>query len=292
MISAVIPTLGERERLAGCLPSVRASLAASGEAWEVVVVNDGGGEAGPLPEGVRLVTLTEGRGYGPAVNAGARVAAGRWLLVLNDDVRLEPQTVRRLLEAFPDEDVFACVPRILSPLASCGDESGRRAVARAGLLEIEEAAPGGDGPTLFPVGCCFLCRRAAFLELGGFDDVFAPFLWEDVDLGYRAWRRGLATLRVAEAVCHHAGSATIGSRPMAERERLWHRNWALFHLRNLRDPQRRAAAFGAWAAYVLFDERGAVRDGLAEALARFVTVGPRPAGGLGDHEILARVAGQ
>ena len=41
MISAVIPTFRGRARLERNLPSVMGALAASGESWEVVVVDDG-----------------------------------------------------------------------------------------------------------------------------------------------------------------------------------------------------------------------------------------------------------
>jgi hypothetical protein len=77
---------------------------------------------------------------------------------------------------------------------------------------------------------------------------------------------------------------------MVERQRAWYRNWALFHLRNLQHPRLRAASLGAWAAHALFDERDAVADGLTEALSRFARVGRRPAEGLSDEEILARVS--
>ena len=56
MISAVVPTLGAAGRLARLLPSVRASLAASGQASEVVVVDDGATLA-PVPEGARVLPL-------------------------------------------------------------------------------------------------------------------------------------------------------------------------------------------------------------------------------------------
>jgi GT2 family glycosyltransferase len=289
VISAIVPTRGGADRLARNLPTVRDSLAHSGEAWEVVVVADGGGECGPLGEGVRVVSLRESGGYGPAVNAGVAAAQGELLLILNDDVRLEQTTAQCLREALPSAGAFAVVPGIRSALAACGDEAGKSGAWRAGLIEIAERAAHGRQPTLFPVGCCFLCRRQDFLALGGYDDVFAPFLWEDVDLGYRAWRLGLATLHVPEAVCHHEGSATIGARPMEERQRIWYRNWALFHLRNVQKREQRAANLGAWAAYALFDDRSAVRAGLAEALARFASVGRRAVEGLPDDEILARV---
>jgi len=287
LISAVIPTVAGGERLSGYLDSITASLrAAAGVAWEVLVVSDGGGALPAMGERIRVVVLEDNRGYGPAVNAGARQASGDRLLVLNDDVRLEPSAVRLLSEALAP-GVFAVAPAILSPLARCGDEGGKAAVWRGGLIEIEEAPSTRVHPTFYPVGCCFLCRTATFLELGGYDEVLAPFFWEDVDLGFRARRRGLVTLHVPAAVCHHDGSATIGGRPLRDRQVTWHRNWALFQLRNLRERRLRAANAGALAAQALFGGPE-VTDGLAAALRLYAVAGPRHEDGLSDGEILFR----
>jgi GT2 family glycosyltransferase len=287
VISALVPTRGGDLRLERNLPSVRRSLAQSGDDWELLVADDGG-ELRGTPHDAKLVRLEPAGGYGPAVNAAAAAAKGDLLLVLNDDVRLEDDTVRVLQAALPEAGVFAVAPRIVSPLARCGDEGGKTAAFAAGLLEIGEAPAEKAHATFYPVGCCYLCPRRTFLELGGYDDVYAPYFWEDVDLGYRAWRRGLASLHVPRAVCHHEGSATIGARSMRERRKAWHRNWALFHLRNLQDVRLRAESFGAWAAYALFDEDPDVAAGIAEALERFARVGRRPADGLSDAEIVAR----
>jgi GT2 family glycosyltransferase len=288
VITAVVPTRSAVDRLRRYLPSVQASLRASGDTWEVIVVDDGAALRS-IPEGVRLVSVPEPRGYGPAVNQGAAAAAGDLLLVLNDDVRLEEPTVRVLREALlARADAFAVAPAIRSPLARCGDEGGKSAVVRAGLIEIEEAPSAQAHVTFYPVGCCYLCPRQTFQDLGGYDDVYAPFFWEDVDLGYRAWRRGLSSWHVPAAVCHHEGSATIGQRPMAERLAAWHRSAALFHLRNVQDRKLRAANFGAWAAHALLDGRPAMAEGLAQALRRFAAAGRREAGGFSDAEILAR----
>ena len=288
MISAVVPTCGGRSRLERNLGSVAASLEAAGEAWEIVVVDDGGA-LGDLPGPARVVALAENRGYGPAVNAGAAAACGEYLLVLNDDVRLEPGTVAALRAPFPDPTLFACVPSIRSPLAACGDEGGKTGRFEAGLLEIREVAADRAHPTLYPVGCCFLCPRAAFLDLEGYDDAFAPFFWEDVDLGWRAWARGLRTLHVPEAVCDHEGSATLKERrTLDERERISFRNRVLFHLKNLRDPERRAASLGAWAAFALFETRAERLEGLAEAFARDAADPRRRGRGPSDGAILER----
>jgi GT2 family glycosyltransferase len=284
VISAIIPTRGGDARLARNLPSVRASLEAYGTAFEVVVVDDGA-ELGDVPAGARLVSRPRAGGYGPAVNAGVEAASGEFLLVLNDDVRLEEATVKTLAP----RGIFATVPAILSPLARCGDEGGKAARLTAGLVEIEESPSAQPRRTFYPVGCCYLCRRRTFLDLGGYDDVYAPFFWEDVDLGYRAWKQGLASIHVPTAICHHEGSATIGERPMTERETVWQRNWALFHLRNLQDPGLRSASLGAWAAYALFDDRTARTRGLAEALERFGRVGRRREKGRRDRAVLSQL---
>lgn len=289
MISAVVPTCRGRVRLERNLGSVAASLEAAGEAWEIVVVDDGGA-TGDIPPPARVVSLPENRGYGPAVNAGAAAARGEYLLILNDDVRLEPGTVTALRARFPDRTLFAAVPTIRSPLAACGDEGGKTARIEAGLLEIREVTADHAHPTLYPVGCCFLCPREAFLELEGYDDAFAPFFWEDVDLGYRAWARGWRTLHVPEAACDHEGSATLKERrTLEERERISFRNRVLFHLRNLRDPDLRAASLGAWTAFALFETRVERLEGLALAFAQDAARPRRRGRGPSDAAILQRL---
>ena len=291
MISAIVPTLGGRARLERNLGSVAASLEASGRPWEIVVVDDGGG-LGPFAHaGTRVVALAENRGYGPAVNAGAAAARGEYLLILNDDVRLETGTVAALLAAFQGGALFAAVPKIRSPLAACGDEGGKSGRFEGGLLEIGEVPSSAAHPSLYPVGCCYLCPRAAFLDLGGYDDAFAPFFWEDVDLGYRAWARGLATVHVPAAACDHEGSATLRERrTLEERERVSFRNRVLFHLKNLRDPERRAASLGAWTAFALFETRPERLEGRAEAFARDAAAPQRRGRGPSDAALLERVA--
>jgi GT2 family glycosyltransferase len=293
VISAIVPTLKGQARLERNLGSVVTALEAAGQLWEVLIVDDGGGGISWPDPGVRVLAMPENRGYGPAVNAGAAVAAGEYLLVLNDDVRLEAPSIERLLRPFPDPALFAVVPAIRSPLAACGDEGGKAAVWEAGLVEIREVASERTHPTFYAVGCCFLCPRVVWERLGGFDPVFAPFLWEDVDLSYRARRRGLEILHVPEAVCHHEGSATLREqRTLAERERIGFRNRVLFHLRNLRDPALRAEAFGALCAYALFEPRPERLQGLRDALAPERLAEPSLDLGLDDRAILAKGRGR
>jgi GT2 family glycosyltransferase len=290
VISAIVPTLRGQARLERNLGSVAQSLETTGEPWEIVVVDDGGGGITWSGPGIRVVQLTQNRGYGPAVNAGVAASTGEYLLVLNDDVRLEPETVARLRSLFPDPSLFAVVPAIRSPLAACGDEGGKAGVWDAGLIEIREAPSARTHPTFYAVGCCFLCPRDHWNVLGGYAEAFAPFLWEDVDLCYRAWRRGLRTLHVPEVACHHEGSATLrAERTLDERERIGFRNRVLFHLRNLRDRDLRAEAMGALAAYALLEPHPQRLKGLADALDPARLLGASRQGGRDDRAILEEV---
>jgi GT2 family glycosyltransferase len=289
MISVVIPTYGGSERLDRNLPSVVRALHGGDRDWEILVVEDGGEPLPPQPQGVRVLRLPRNRGYGPAVNAGATQARGELLLVLNDDVRLHEDALV-ILERHLESDVMATVPAIRSPLAACGDEGGKRGRVQAGLIEIMEAPSKSIQPTLYPVGCCFLCRRDIFQSFGGYDERYAPFFWEDVDLGYRAWRSGLRSLHVPAAVCWHEGSATLAQEyEMAERARMFDRNRILFHLLNTQAPLRQSC-LGALLARALFEDAASSRTALSEALDVFSAAPRTPQPGSSDATILQRAS--
>ena len=58
-------------------------------------------------------------------------------------------------------------------------------------------------------GSCAFDRRK-FLELGGFDELLAPFYMEDTDLGYAAWKRGWQVLYQPRSIVYHEHRGTIG----------------------------------------------------------------------------------
>jgi GT2 family glycosyltransferase len=74
-----------------------------------------------------------------------------------------------------------------------------------------------------------LVRRSMYCELGGFDETF--FMeWEDLDLCWRAWLRGWATVYVPEAKVRHRVGAVTGRAERPKRSTSSHHNlvrWAL-----------------------------------------------------------------
>jgi GT2 family glycosyltransferase len=174
---------------------------------------------------VRVTSLQESVGFGAACNLGFETARNDLVLLLNSDMEVTPGSVGLLLGHFSDPQVFAAGPRYVS--------SG------------EDTEPQDDGPALVrpqfgsPAGGGIF-RRAAFLELSGFDPLYYPFYWEDIDLGWNAWRAGHRI--IYDARCHflHLESVTIKrlySPGFVRRIRA--RNRCLFGWKNLISPPLR-----------------------------------------------------
>jgi GT2 family glycosyltransferase len=71
------------------------------------------------------------------------------------------------------------------------------------------AGPPTPQPIALAPGTACLFRREVLERLGGFDESFGSYL-EDVDLGLRCLREGLAGVYVPGAMAWHRGSATWG----------------------------------------------------------------------------------
>ncbi len=77
-------------------------------------------------------------------------------------------------------------------------------------------------------------RRSMFVELGGFDPLFRPGYYEDLDLSYRAWARGWKVIYEPASRVYHRISASMRARHgQIEQDRLFYRNHLLFTAKNV-----------------------------------------------------------
>lgn len=166
---------------------------------------------------VQLIENGENLGFAGAGNQGARLARGRWYVLLNPDAFAQPDWLEELVGAakrypnllsFTSRQLMDEDPGLLDGL---GDVmSGYGIPYRGGYLSRD---PGDtpEGEVFSPCGAAMMIDRALFLELGGFDEFFFCYS-EDVDLGYRLQLSGEPTLLVPSAVIRHVGSASSGGR--------------------------------------------------------------------------------
>ncbi|HUI54469.1 MAG TPA: glycosyltransferase [Bryobacteraceae bacterium] len=260
--SVVIPNWNGKDLLAKYLPSIITALSAN-PANEIVVVDNGSSDGSAdlvrssFPQ-VKLVALPGNLGFGGGSNAGFRAAANDIVVLLNSDMRVAPDFLAPLLEGFTDPAVFSVSCQIFfSDPAKLREETGlTQGWWRDGAVHvrhridpaIEDLYPcfyGGGG------SCAF--DRRKFLELGGFDELFAPFYMEDTDIGYLAWKRGWKVLYQPRSVVYHEHRGTIGKRFREDQiQAVLKKNFLLFCWKNIHEWQRLVAHFFfAWTGAVL-----------------------------------------
>ncbi|MCF8540201.1 MAG: glycosyltransferase family 2 protein [Aurantimicrobium sp.] len=177
--------------------------------------------------GAQVVRLDRNAGYGAAANAGvaALPAACTAVLISNPDVTLTTETVSRLRDALLADPAIGIVgPRILNADGSAYPSARAIPSIRTGTghalfsrvwprnpwtRRYHSDAFRGDVNTDagWLSGACLMLRRSTFEALGGFDEHYFMY-FEDVDLGYRAGRRGLRNVYVPGAVVTHIGGET------------------------------------------------------------------------------------
>ncbi|HUI53940.1 MAG TPA: glycosyltransferase [Bryobacteraceae bacterium] len=260
--SIVIPNWNGKDLLAKYLPSVVTALAAN-PANEIVVVDNGSTDGSAdfvrssFPQ-VKLVALPTNLGFGGGSNAGFRAAGNDIVVLLNSDMRVAPDFLAPLIEGFTDPAVFSVSCQIFfSDPAKLREETGlTQGWWRDGAIHVRhrsDAAIDDLYPCFYGGGGSCAFDRRKFLELGGFDELFAPFYMEDTDLGYLAWKRGWKVLYQPRSVVYHEHRGTIGKRFREDQiQAVLKKNFLLFCWKNIHEwPRLLAHFFFAWTGAVL-----------------------------------------
>lgn len=218
VVSIVIPALDKLAYTLCCLSALsRHALAAS---FEVIVVDDGSTDGSPelLPRVPNLVYVRNDAtlGFVRSINRGARAARGRFLMLLNNDTQVQPGWLDELVAAFGDPAVGIAGSKLIYPSGHL-QEAG--AVLRAdGSVELVGLNDDPARPEYnvrrevdHCSGASLMIRRQLFLELGGFDEAYAPAYFEDCDLSLRVRSRGLKVVYVPGSLVVHHLSVTTAS---------------------------------------------------------------------------------
>ena len=112
-VSVVVPAYCESEQIDECLDRLGGWLDRAGLAWEIIVVDDGSGDATASivrrrtigDDRIRLVAYRPNRGKGFAVRTGLRSARGRRVLFTDADLSTPPEEIATALELLDRFDV-------------------------------------------------------------------------------------------------------------------------------------------------------------------------------------------
>jgi GT2 family glycosyltransferase len=215
-ITGVVPTWNRSDLLEPLLES----LARQSRPPEQLLVVDNGSEDDPARVaqafGASVVRLERNAGFARAVNVGIQRAEGDWILVVNNDVELDPRWLERVLAAAEGTRAWFGIGKIYQygsreTLDGTFDVISRGGCAwRCGYGQPDSPGWAPLGHAWFAPLTAALFRREIFGRVGLLDERFESHL-EDVDFGIRCQLAGLRGCFVPEAAAWHRGSATLGA---------------------------------------------------------------------------------
>lgn len=179
---------------------------------ELIIINDNPKENLSLavkkiaPKAL-LINNPQNYGFAKSMNLGIKQAKGDYLLFLNSDVKLLDNHFLSGVNEFQNPKLFALTfAQVEKDGHITGANQGR---FYQGLFHHQERQSKTVSQNLWPEGGSSLVRKQYFNELGGFDEIYSPFYWEDVDLGYRAQKQGWLTLFYPLIKVEHHHQTTI-----------------------------------------------------------------------------------
>lgn len=243
-VSIVIPSWNSETQLKQNLPYVFA--AAERVKAEIIVVDDASSYdqstkyLKSLGKKIRFYENKTNCGFSYTVNKGVSLAKGDIAILLNTDVRPSPDCFVNCLQKFTDSSIFA--------VTFNSGEAWAGGRWEGGLLQHAKVEPTKDNaklvnPSLWASGGQAAFSRAKWLSLGGMDLLYKPFYWEDVDLGYRAWKRGWKIIWDPKSKCvHDHQKSVIASNFTSEFVKATaQRNQFLFVWKNIHDSHMLAS---------------------------------------------------
>ncbi len=236
LTSIVIVTHNQLEYTRQCLESIRRL---TDEPYELIVVAnasaDGSVDYLRAMPGVQLISNDTNRGFPAAANQGIAIAAGRQVLLLNNDTLATTGWLSRMLRALHSDATVGLV----GPCSNFVSGPQQVETAYDNLAGLDgfgwdwgKAHDGQVAQINRLVGFCLLIRREVIDSIGPLDERFGIGCFEDDDYCLRAIQAGYRAVIAADAFVHHYGGRTfVGSgvdfgRLMAENQRRFREKWA------------------------------------------------------------------
>jgi GT2 family glycosyltransferase len=221
-ISIVIPNYNGKELLGQILTPAIIAVTNTGLPFEIIIADDASTDDSlaflqrEFPAVICLRSDVNG-GFSVTANKGVRAAKYDWTLILNSDVKLTPDYFYHLLPYIEKPNLFGVMGRIVGWDDDQIQDGGKLLVLQGAKIKTSynyqplQHQPDIDYPTFYLSGANAFVNTSLFLQLGGFNELFAPFYIEDTELGLKAWRLGYECLYEHRAICRHRTSTTIAT---------------------------------------------------------------------------------
>ncbi|MFN4212742.1 MAG: glycosyltransferase family 2 protein, partial [Microgenomates group bacterium] len=231
-LSIIIISYNTKDITKNCLNSIFQSLKNSKLTYEVIVVDNASNDGSQTQisklksqnQNLNLKTIfnTRNIGFAKANNQGVKIARGKYLLLLNSDILVLNNAIEKLLNFYKqNEKMFnflggKLLNKDLTPQPSCGPMYSIPMVFAHLFLKgdywgLTRYSPNKVKEVDWVSGACILTTKKIFQKLGGFDENIFMYM-DEIDLLYRAKKKGFKVFFYPQAQFIHFGSASSAGR--------------------------------------------------------------------------------
>ncbi|MFC9711225.1 glycosyltransferase family 2 protein [Paenibacillus sp. NPDC056933] len=211
-VSIIIVNYNTRQLTLDCLESVYASI--TSYSYEIIVVDNASRDDSvqavrkAYPQ-VQLIVNRDNTGFAKANNQGMKVTKGRYILLLNSDTIVHPDTLHTMIsfmDRHPEMGASGC--KVILPDGSLDKACKRgfptpsasfyyafgisrlfRDQPKFNQYQLGHLSPDDEYPVDCLVGAFMLVRRETIEQVGGLDETFFMY-GEDIDWCYRIKEAG------------------------------------------------------------------------------------------------------
>ena len=183
----------------------------------------------------RVAVMEENAGFAGANNAGAALARGRLLLLLNSDILpAAPGWLGRMRDFYDSTpDIGALCPKLLyedDSIQHAGSyfhqlPGSQKWVDAHYFTGMHRSLPAANVARAVPVvsGACMMVDRATYEDLGGLSRVYVQGDYEDSDFCLQLWERGRSNWYMPDAELYHLEGQSYAPdvRRPANRYNMW-----------------------------------------------------------------------
>ena len=209
--------------------------------YELITVNNGSTDGtGDFLEALphrKKISISHYYGMAQAFNAGLRLAAGEYSVLLTNEILLTPRWLDNLLTSAQSDPQTGMVV----PVCNFAPDAQQIKLSYQNQAELEEAAvkynlsdPRKWEERLKLVCYAVLMRTDVVNGLGGFDDIYNPGILGEEDLSFRLRRAGYKLILAGDTFVHRF--ATVARMNARATQDLMERNRRIFAARFGVDP--------------------------------------------------------
>ncbi len=239
-VSIIIPSYNGKDLTINLLKSLKKS---SYKNYEIVVVDNGSNDGcyeyvkKNYPY-IKAVRIEKNNGVTGGLNAGIKVSKGVYLVMMNNDMIVDPEWLTHLVRVADSDKNIGIVGYAFLEFGLKKDVVQRFGYAETNKIFLKFKGVGkgetykGQFPEVLDIDHAFgLVKRGVIDKIGVFDEkIFMS--WDEADLCYRAKKAGYKTVVATKSKVYHIGGVTVKKAPYL-RVFHYHKNRIRFILKNL-----------------------------------------------------------